>query len=120
MDTEPIEPEIARQVEEWVREDLAQRFTTEFVFDPIIVERAYTWFEGDPYIQVLIIFDGDQQQLDPKWLGSMLPRIWDKVEDAGMVGFPSLSFIEKSEWDSEQRRKAGYAKRRKKKQNAAQ
>ena len=120
MDTKPLEPETARQVEAWIREDLAQRYTDEFVFDPIIVERAYTWFEGDPYIQVLIIFDGDQQ-LDPRWMGSMLPRIWDKVEDAGMVGFPVLHYIAKSEWDSEQRRKAGYERRRKgKQQNAAQ
>lgn len=31
MDTKPLEPETARQVEAWVREDLAQRYTDEFV-----------------------------------------------------------------------------------------
>ena len=51
-----------------------------------------------PIWRILIIFDGDQKQLDPGWTSGLIGRIEPKLIDAGIEEFPSPSFIEKSEW----------------------
>lgn len=47
-----------------VRETLAQHFKDEFVFDPIIVEPKID-HDGDKYLNITRVFDGDQKRLDP-------------------------------------------------------
>ena len=84
-----------------VREDLEGHFKDLFVFDPIVVHQAVDEFgdgDGEAYLRILIIFDGDQERLDPSWTSGLIRRIRPQLFAAGVEEFPSPSFIEKSEW----------------------
>lgn len=85
-----------------VSETLTQRFKDEFVFDPIIVTPE-TDRDGEAYLHVIIVFDGDQKQLDPGWTTGLINRIRPKLIEMGIDEFPSKSFVEKSEWEALQR-----------------
>ena len=90
-----------RRAEAIVRETLEDRFKQELVFDPVLVVPAVDEFgdgDGSTYLRVLIIFDGDQEQLDPGWTSGLIGHIEPKLVDAGIEEFPSPSFIERSEW----------------------
>ena len=90
-----------RRVEIIVRETLENRFKGTFVFDPVLAVPEVDEFgggDGSAYFRILIIFDGDQKQLDPGWTSGLISRIEPKLIDAGIEEFPSPSFIEKSEW----------------------
>ena len=86
-----------------VRQDLAQRFTDdEFIFDPIVVLPEDNLY-GDPddpteYVNVIIVFDGDQNRLDARWTSGMNVRIIPKLEEAGYPYFPVRTFIGKNTW----------------------
>ena len=88
-----------------MRETLAERFTDdEFVFDPIVVVPTVDeWGDGDgsTYLEVLIVFDGDWEKVDPGWTGSLTRRIRPKLIEAGIEEFPAPGFVGKSEWRSQ-------------------
>ena len=89
------------KVADIVRETLAERFAGEFVFDPIKVIPAVDEFgdgDGEPYLRIMIVFDGDQKALDPRWTSGLIRRIRPKLIEAGVEQFPSPSFVGKSEW----------------------
>ena len=88
-----------------VRELLVERFGDTFVFDPIIVEREID-HDGDEYVHVYIVFDGNQDELDPSWTSSLNGRLWPHLVKMGFDNPPSKSFIEKSEWFARSNEKA--------------
>jgi hypothetical protein len=93
--------ELRERVADIVRETLAERFTDELEFNPIEVIPAvdeYGGGDGETYLRIFIVFDGDQKALDPHWTSSLIRRIRPKLRDAGVDEFPSPSFVEKSEW----------------------
>ena len=97
-----------RRVETIVREILEDRFRDEFVFEPVLAVPAVDEFgdgDGSTCLRIMIIFDGDQKQLDPGWTSGLIGRIEPKLIDVGIEEFPSPSFIEKSEWLSLNRRR---------------
>ena len=98
-----LSQEVKNIVASIVRADLGQRFSDGFVFGPILVEPD-TAADGFEYLDIKIIFDGDQKLLDPIWTGTMIGRVLDKLEEQGIEGFPLLGFIEKGEWLSVNRR----------------
>ncbi len=78
---------------------LAERFRPEeFVFDPIIVKPDLDQ-DGDDILLVQIIFDGDQDRLDPRRTRGMVGRIYPEMKAIPVTAYPIISFIEKSEWD---------------------
>lgn len=81
-----------------VRDALEERFKDEFVFGPIIVEPRFD-HEGDEYLKVYIVFEGDQQNLDPGWTLDLPGRIIGETEEDDLFRVPSISFAEKSEWE---------------------
>ena len=85
-----------------VRDTLAERFTPdEFLFGPIVVEPPIDVGDGDDnlYLRILVIFDGDQKNLDPSWTGGgLIRRMRPKLIEAGIEEFPGPRFIGKSEW----------------------
>ena len=84
-----------------VRETLAEHFADEFVFEPILIVPTVDEFgdgDGSTYLRILIVFDGDQEKLDPGWTSGLIGRIEPKLIEAGITEFPSPSFIKKSEW----------------------
>ena len=91
------------KVQTIVRETIAERFSSdEFVFDPIVVVPMVDEFgsdaSGETYLRIIIVFNGDQKQLDSSWTSSFIRRIRPKLIEAGIEEFPSPSWVEKSEW----------------------
>ena len=91
------------KVKEIVREDLEGHFGALFAFDPIVVHPAVDEFgdgDGEVYLRILIIFDGDQDQLDPDWTSGLIPRIRPSLFAVGVKEYPVPSFIKRTEWQS--------------------
>ena len=86
-----------------VREILEQRFKDEFFFDPIIVEPKID-HDGDKYLSITVVFDGDQKDLDAEWTLGLIRRIRPRMMELGIDDFLFLSksFVEKSEWEAVQ------------------
>ena len=81
-----------------VHEDLSGRFEGELEFGPInIVEEIDQY--GDPYLHILIVFDGDQSKLDSKWTVGLMTRLLPQLLDLGIRQFPSTSFFSKADWE---------------------
>lgn len=90
-----------------VRATIEERFAHDFVFDPIsVVPTVDEWgpdATGETYLRIIIVFDGDQEKLDPAWTSTLIRRIRPKLIEAGVAETFSPSWVEKSEWDSMQR-----------------
>ena len=86
------------KVEELVRELLDERFGDQFVFDPIKVVPRID-HDGDEYLHIYIVFDGDQSLLDPDWTLELAGRITPLLMDLGSLNPPSKTFIERSDWE---------------------
>ena len=86
-----------------VYEDLAGGFEGELEFGPInIVEEIDEY--GDPYLHILIVFDGDQSKLDSKWTVGLIPRLLPQLVDLGIKIIPSRSFFSKEDWETYRRK----------------
>ena len=96
-----IEQELREKVADIVRSTLVEHFADKFVFDPIKVIPAIDEFgdgDGEAYLRIMIVFDGDQEALDPGWTSGLIRRIRPRLIEAGVREFPSPSFVKKSEW----------------------
>ena len=81
-----------------VGDALRERFKDDgLVFDPIIAERAVDHY-GDEYVDIFVIFDGDQKKLDARWINGLWMMLDPEMEELGLAMVPSISFVEKSEW----------------------
>ena len=89
--------EVIRKVEGIVRRLLAERFKDEFVFEPIIVQTRFDHYDEE-YLDIWIIFDGDQKRLDPRWTVDLTGRVLDEVTEDEVPVVPSKHFIKKSSW----------------------
>ena len=86
-----------------VYEDLTGRFKGELEFGPInIVEEIDEY--GDPYLHILIVFDGDQSKLDSKWTVGLIPRLLPQLIELGIKIVPSRSFFSKEGWETYRRK----------------
>ncbi len=91
-----IDAAAPEKVEKLVRGLLDERFGDQFVFDPIKVIPRID-HDGDEYLHIYIVFDGDQKLLDPDWTLGLATRISPQLVELGSLNPPSKSFIEKSE-----------------------
>lgn len=95
-----MEQGVQTKVAEIVRKTLAERFG-DTAFGPIRVIPALDEFgdgDGEEYIRIVVVFDGDQDALDARWTSTLIRRIRPKLLDEGVKQFPSFSFVGKSEW----------------------
>ena len=102
-----MKQEHREKVAEIVRKTLEERFADDFVFDPILVVPAideYGEGDGEEYLQIMIVFDGDQKLLDPGWTSGLIRLIRPKLIKVGVEEFPSPSFIPKAEWPRMERK----------------
>lgn len=76
---------------------LAERFTDEFSFGPI-QPVLRTDHEGIDYLEIYIVFDGDQNGLDPGWTVKLPGRIRPQLTELGFPSMPQTSWIHVSEW----------------------
>ena len=90
-----METEKEEAVARIVREALSERFESEF--EPVEVVQK-TDQDGEPYLHICIVFDGDQDNLDPAWTSGLNGRIRPQLLKLGVMNLPSKSFVEKSEW----------------------
>ena len=98
-----INPERDEKVIAIVRKFLNERFTEdEFVFDPIVVIPTYDEWgphaTGELYLNILVVFDGDQKNLEVRWTGELIGQVREKLLDLDIEEWPSFSWIAKSEW----------------------
>ena len=80
-----------------VKDALAEFFPDGFVFDPIEVE-IKTHQNGDEYLSILIVFEGDGETFTFRRRSDISSEIRPGLTELGYPGFPSLWFVEKSEW----------------------
>ena len=100
--TNDLTKEQLDRVADIVREDLEEGFGNKFVFDPIwVIPYESDAFPDDPmdFMRILIIFEGDQKNLESSWTVGMITRMWPKLEEAGVNHFPVRSFISRREWE---------------------
>ena len=93
-----ISTENKQKIAGMVRDALAQRFHDQFVFDPIVV-RHETDHDGDEYLEIYVVFDGDQKNLGSGWKDGLYDRLWTESIAMGVPSVPGISFVEKSEWE---------------------
>lgn len=86
------------KVADILREAFKDRFEDEFVFDPITIEPRFD-HEGDEYLKIYIVFDGDVENLDPGWTIGLRGAILDQTEEDEVFIVPSISFVGKKEWE---------------------
>ena len=94
-----VNQELCEKVAAIVGQELRERFAGQLVFDPIrVIPAVDEYGDGEEYLRVMIVFEGDQEALDAGWTSGLIRRIRPKLFDAGVKEFPSLSFVGKSEW----------------------
>lgn len=77
---------------------LRERFQDKFVFDPIVVMRVSDDWDDD-YLRIAVVFDGDQDLLDPALTIGAERQTRRELYDKGITQFPVVSYTEKSEWE---------------------
>ena len=93
-----ITQEVHDAIVKMVYEDLSGRFEGELEFGPINIVQEIDEY-GDPYLHILIVFDGDQSKLDSKWTVGLITRLSSQLIDLGIKHFPSRSFFSKEDWE---------------------
>lgn len=89
--------ELADKVGELVGESLREHFKDDFVFDPILVEPAID-HDGDEYLDIFIIYEGDYKKLDPGWSSGLPMLLRPGLVDLGITSIPCHSFVPRSDW----------------------
>ena len=95
------------KVAEIVATIMEERFGDEFVFGPIIVIPKVDDYDMDdifPYLDIYVIFDGDQKKLDPGWTLGMSGRLIPLLKEIGVDEWPITSFRSKSDWNLSKRK----------------
>ena len=94
----PPSDDVLREAGELVKNDLEGHFGDTFVFDPIVVIPKID-HDGDEYLHIYIVFDGDFDLLEIDWTGRLYTRIKSRLREMGIMGLTSESYVEKSEWE---------------------
>ncbi len=83
-----------------IRDILVGKFGETLVFDSITVKDAVDPVDGQEFLNILIVFDGDQKLLDARWTVGLTGRIRRRMAELDIHEFPVTSFTEKSEWEA--------------------
>lgn len=98
-----ITKEQAGKIKKMVRDILDERFNDQLVFDPIIVKNAFDYYDGTEYIRIYIVYDGEQELLDPGWTAGFACLLIPKLKALGIDDFPVKSFVDRAGWDAIQK-----------------
>ena len=96
--------EVREKVNRFVWEDLNEGFADEFIFDPIVLVPEVDVVTGEEYLHIWVVFDGDQDKLDPNWTVGLHVRIAEKLEEMGVPPSFSISYMGADEWKYYRRR----------------
>ena len=94
-----------KAMEELLWGELTSRFKGVLEFGPIVVTPRID-LDGTAYLHAHVVFEGDQDDLDPRWVIRLYERLWLPSEKLGYPGIPMQSFVPKSEWPDLERRLA--------------
>ena len=72
----------AAKIEETISSILTTELPDNFVFDPIVVEKR-TDHDGGMYFHTCIVFDGDNNELDPSWTLALPEKPWNLSMETG-------------------------------------
>ena len=79
-----------------VRRHLEARFGDWMAFDAVmVVRRSSQW--GDDSLHVYVVYDGDGEPLDLRWLSGIRNRMRRELRDLGADVMVSTSYIDRSE-----------------------
>ena len=67
--------ETTERISNIIHQHLAERFTGEFSFGPVLPVSRTDYQEGIDYLEIYIAFDGDQDDLDARWTLGLPDRI---------------------------------------------
>ena len=95
--------EATRTFEQTIREMLMDRFGGELEFGPILVMPRVD-HDGEGYLHSYIVFDGNQENLDPTWTLRLSNSLWAQAEKLGYPGIPIQLFVTRSEWPDLERK----------------
>ena len=62
-------------------------------------------FYGDTYLDVMVVYEGPYEKLDPSWTLGLTTRLDDELLSLGINNVVSHSFVTKREWEKELHRK---------------
>ena len=91
-------PDTLEKVADIARDLLNERFGNELVFDPVFAKSLVDHY-GDDYIQLYLVFDGDEKKLDLDWTIGMVFQMEPALNEIGVYDLPGKFFIKKSEWE---------------------
>ncbi len=94
-----VSADVLDKVADIARDLLEERFGDDFVFDPIIVNQKVD-HDGEEYLEIRIIYDGDVKNLALDWTISMARLMEPALLEIGVTGIPSRRFVEKSDWEA--------------------
>ena len=89
---------VTDEVANIARQHLEEKFGDSLVFDPIEVIPKID-HDGDEYLHIYMVYDGDAKLIDTAWTLGFYGLIWPKLIELGAASVPSLSFVEKSDWE---------------------
>ena len=89
---------VTDEVANIVRQILEEKFGDTIAFHPIEVIPKID-HDGDEYLHIYIVYDCDYELLDTAWTLGLYGLIWPKLIELGAASVPSLSFVEKSDWE---------------------
>lgn len=91
-------PDTLEKVADIARDLLNERFGNDLVFDPVFAKSLVDHY-GDDYIQLYLVFDGDEKKLDLDWTIEMVFEMEPALNEIGVYDLPGKFFIKKSEWE---------------------
>ena len=91
-------PDTLEKVADIARDLLNERFGNDLVFDPVFAKSLVDHY-GDDYIQLYLVFDGDEKKLDLDWTIEMVFEMEPALNELGVYDLPGKFFIKKSEWE---------------------
>ena len=92
-----VQENVLRVAEDGIKTLLNQAFAEKFTFDPITVESTIDHY-GEDNINIIVVYDGDCDQLDPEKLNHVSVELGSILAGFGFHNIPTESYIDKKEY----------------------
>ena len=92
-----VQESVLRAAEDGIKTLLNQAFAEKFTFDPITVESTIDHY-GEDNLNIIVVYDGDYDQLDPEKLNRISTELASILAEFGFHNIPTESYIDKKEY----------------------
>ena len=92
-----VQENLLRAAEDGIKTLLNQAFAEKFTFDPITVESTTDHY-GEDNLNIIVVYDGDCDQLDPEKLNRISTELASVLAGFGFPNMPTESYIDKKEY----------------------